>query len=69
MKGIKPQETIDDFKKYLGTPALSDATTYNLYNKFEHDYTGTQVEHLFGQKLSLFIKKHQKNLLYIIKWP
>lgn len=60
LNGIKPQKTIDDFKKYLGTPALSDATTYNLCNKFEHDYMGTQAEPLFGQKLSLFIKKTSK---------
>lgn len=41
LKGLKPQEIIDDFQKTLGESAPSDATVYNWYNEFKRGRTST----------------------------
>lgn len=41
IKGLKPQEIIDDFQKTLGTSAPSKTTVYDWYNEFKHGRTST----------------------------
>lgn len=41
IKGLKPQEIIDDFQKTLGTSAPSKTTVYDWYNEFKRGRTST----------------------------
>lgn len=53
LKGLKPQDIIDDFKKTLGTSAPSNATVYNWYNEFKRGRTSINDEHRSGRPLEV----------------
>lgn len=43
LKGLKPQEIIDDFNKTLGRSAPSKTTVYDWYNEFKRGRTSTST--------------------------
>lgn len=49
LKGLKPQDIIDDFQKTLGASSPSDRTVYNWYNEFKRGRTSTNDEHRSGR--------------------
>ncbi|XP_047144659.1 protein GVQW3-like [Hydra vulgaris] len=41
LKGLKPQEIINNFNKTLGSSAPSKTTVYDWYNEFKHGRSST----------------------------
>lgn len=53
LKGLKPQEIIDDFQKTLGASAPSKTTVYDWYNEFKRGRTSTSDEQRPGRPIEV----------------
>lgn len=66
LKGLKPLDIIDDFKKTLGDSAPANATVYNWYKEFKFGRTSTSDGPRSGRPMEVTVPENIEKIQHMV---